>query len=68
MLSVLQEMISPDNPDIPDIRSKLSLVYCRYTATSYFFKIVAAFKVLAPNKNKAQERLAKLKRKPQDNK
>ena len=26
-LSVLQEVISPDNPGIPDIRSKLSLLY-----------------------------------------
>lgn len=29
------------------------------------FLAVAAFKVIAPNKNKAQERLAKLKRKQQ---
>jgi len=30
-----------------------------------FFIVVAAFKVIAPNKNKAQERLAKLKRRQQ---
>ena len=27
MLSVFHEVISPDNPDIPDIRSKLLLLH-----------------------------------------
>ena len=62
-------MKSPDNPDIPDIRSTFHSSYPSLIMDIFveLFNIAIAFKVLAPNISKAQERYAELKRKSPQN-
>ena len=56
---------SPDDPNLPDMKSEFISMTKIRSAMTYVLPVhaVAAFKILAPNKNKAQQRLADLKKK-----